>query len=319
MLASFRNFFITFVLALALFGGLAYHYYGDLLALLPGPETEENSGTDVSGSASGEESAEVSQGMIDIEDKGDGLGSINGLIVTKSETGEVMSARFVRINSERRVVVTCTLSLGAVVYNEVSATVPLRDYLRMYPGEDAAGVICSLVGYRADFYLELTPDSLDEMVSNMHNPHFTLMHEIKYVNPLYADYQFPEGVVLPTDYYKHVPNGNIMLTADTVATIREHYSVCDGTDGHESYTMLLASLYDSLLKQLFTEQKAVMLADSGRFAAVFAGAESNLTEEFLTEKGEILMKYMDSERYQTVEVAHTNRDDTIDNIKMADK
>lgn len=319
LLASFRNFFITFVLALALFGGLAYHYYGDLVALLPGTETEESEG-EVSGSVSDTVSDESSGGgTIDIVDKGDDLGFLNGLIVTKSEKGEVMSARFVRINSEKRIVVTCSLSLGAVVYNEVSATVPLRDYLRIYSGEQAASVVCSLTGYRADFYLELTPDALDEMVAWMVDPHFTMLRELQHVNPIYAETEFEPGTPLPTDYYKLVPGGNIALTEDTIANIREHYSVCEGEDGHESYEMLLAGLYDSLINQLFTEQRKTMLADPARLATVLSGAETNLDMAFLQEKAEIFMKYKGDERYTTVEIPYTSRDDTIYNIKMADK
>ncbi len=319
LLASFRNFFITFVLALVLFGSLAYHYYGDLVALLPGAETESES--EVSGTASDDASnGSTSDIPIDIVEKGDELGVINGIIVTKSEKGEVLSAKFIRINSETRKVVTCTLSLGAVVYNEVSATVPLRDYLRIYSGADAASVICSLVGYRADFYLELTPDALDEMVAWMDGAHFTLLRELQHVNPIYADQLFVDGQPLPTDYYKLIPSGNIMLTEETIANIREHYIVCDGTaDGHEGYELLLASLYESLLNQIFTEQKDAMLADPARFATVFSGAETNMDAAFLQEKAEILMKYKADERYETVEIPYTTRDDTIYNIKMADK
>ncbi len=319
MLASFRNFFITFVLALALFGFLAYHYYGDLVALLPG--AEDVSEDEVSGETSGEVSDESSgQGPINIIDKGDELGIVNGLIVTKAEDGEVLGAKFVRINSEKRMVVTCSLSLGAVVYNEVSATVPLRDFLRIYSGEQAAAVVCSLTGYRADFYLELTPDALDEMVTWMDGAHFTLLRELQHVNPIYAEMTFEDGQPLPSDYYKLIPSGNVMLNAETVANIREHYSVCDGTaDGHEPYSFLLVNLYESLLNQLFTEQSEAMLADPARMATALSGAETNLTVDFLQEKIKLLMKYKADENYETVEVPYTTRDDTIYKIKMADK
>lgn len=323
MLASFRNFFITFVLALALFGYLALHYYGDLVALLPGAETEASEG-EVSGEHSGETSGgvsdESSSGTINIIDKGDELGIINGLIVTKAEDGEVLSAKFVRINSEKRKVVTCSLSLGAVVYNEVSATVPLRDYLRIYSGAQAAPVICSLTGYAADFYLELTPDALDEMVAWMENPHFVLLRDLQHVDPKYADVEYEAGEPLPTDYYKLIPGGNNVLTEETVANLREHYAVCDGkADGHEPFGQLLSGLYDSLLKQIFTEQSEALLADPARMATLLSGAETNLTVDFLQEHIELLMKYMADENYETVEIPYTTRDETIYRIKMADK
>ena len=323
MLASFRNFFITFVLALALFGGLAYRYYGDLVALLPGQEIEETSedtSDDTSGTVSDESETDIPIFIDPPQTEGDELGVLNGLFVCKSEKGEVLNAKFVRINSETRKVVTCALSLGTVVYNDVSAPVPIRDYLRIYSGEKASQVICSLIGYRADFYLELTPDALDEMVTWMIEPYYIMMRELKHVNPIYADLEIDETTVFPVDYYTYVPSGNLLLDEKVIATIREHYTVCDGKeDGHDSMEMLLSGIYDSLLTQLFTKQKDVMLDDPARLAMVLSGAETNLDVNFLQEKVELLMKYKGDSNYETVEIPYTTRDDTIFKIKMADK
>lgn len=312
---SLRNFFITFVLALLIFGGLAVHYYGDLLALLPGQATEESGGDDTSQT---ESSGDTSSGteIVIPEGEGDNLGILHGLIVTKNADGEVLSARFVRINSERNAVITCNLSLSAVLYNEVGSVVPLRDYLRIYGGETSSAAIASLVGYGADFYLELTPDALDEMIENMMNPHFLVAQEIHYVNPIYAEVTFAPGAAYPTDYYKHVDAGEITLTKDTLATLQEHYGLCDGTDGHISYDALLSDLFSSLLGQLMTEQKTVMLSDRARYAAVFSGASTNLDAAFLAEWGDLLMKYND---YQKVEIPYTSRDATLRAFKEADR
>lgn len=322
-MASFRNFFITFVLALALFGGLAYHYYGDLVALLPGQDVEETSDDtsgDVSGAVSDESDTDIPIFIDPPETEGDDLGILNGLFVCKSEKGEVLSAKFVRINSDTRKVVTCALSLSAAVYNDVSAPVPFRDYLRIYSGEKASQVVCSLVGYRADFYLELTPDSLDELVTWMVNPSYSMVRELKHVNPMYAELEVDDTTVLPVDYYVYVPGGNLSLDAEVIATIREHYTICDGTeDRHDSMEMLLASIYESLLTQLFTKQKDAMLDDPARMAMALSGAETNLDVNFLQEKIELLMKYKGDANYETVEIPYTTRDDTIYKIKLADK
>lgn len=318
MAASLRNFFITFVLAFAVFGGLAYYYYGDLVALLPQNAAEESE-PEVSGGISADNSESSSGGEISLgPDDGDGLGILHGLIVTKNEDGEALSARFIRINSVRREVIACNLSMGAGLYNDVGAVVPLRDYLRIYSGETASAAICSLTGYQADFYLELMPDSLDELVSNMLEPHYLVAQEIKYVNPIYKDVVFPDGVALPTDYYKYVPSGEVTLNTDIVAMIREHYSACDGSDGHQSYDSVLSGIYESLLDQLFKEQRLFMENDTSRFAAALSGAQTNLNEAFLAEKATILMKYMD-EKYLTKEIPYTTRDNTVYEFKMADK
>ena len=314
MAVSLRNFVLTFVLALALFGWLGIEYYDELLALLP-KEAEE-----VSQESSGDDTVSEEQSgpgtiLLPGED-GDGLGSLNGLVVSKNDKGEVTEALFLRLNSDRKAVLSCELPLTAVLYNDVGALVPLRDFLRLYDRQTSSMAIAALVGYSADFYLELTPSALDALVENMSQPHFLIPQEINYVNPVYQGVtDFPGGRV-PADYWRHVDAGNITMTADILAILREHYGLCDGSDGHGSYSALADSMLDSFMTQLVTEQKTVMLSDPNRYAAALSGTNTNMDAAFLAKWGELLMKYPS---YKSVEITYTTRDATLKAFKEADQ
>ena len=311
MAASLRNFFITFVLALVLFVGLAWYYYGDLMALLP-QDAEE--GTE---SVQGTMSGETSQGTIYLPDvDSDNLGILHGLVVRKNTKGEVMSATFLRLNSDRKAVLACELPLTMTLYNDVGSLVPLRDYLRIYDEERCSIAVASLVGYHADFYLEYSPDSLEAMVENMVDPHYNIDKEIKYVNPVYADQTFEPDTPYPADYWLYVEAGANTLSTEKLAAIRQHYSTCDGSDGHGTFDALASSVLTELFRQLRTEQKTVMLADARRFAGVFAGMKTNMDQAFLEEWGELLMKYPS---YQMVPIEYTTRDATLKAFKEADQ
>lgn len=311
---SLRNFFLTFVLALAVFGWLGLEYYDELLALLP-REREEVSEEVSDGESSAEEQS--GPGIIILPGTdGDGLGVLNGLIVAKNDAGEVTNATFLRLNSDRKAVLTCELPLTAVLYNDVGALVPLRDFLRLYDRETSSMAIAALIGYSADFYLELAPSALDALVANMSQPHFLIPQEINYVNPAYAGVtEFPGGKV-PADYWRHVDAGNITMTGEILAILREHYGLCDGSDGHGSYDALASSMLSSLMNQLVTEQKTVMLSDTARYAAALSGTNTNMDASFLEEWGELLMKYPS---YKEVEIAYTTRDATLKAFKEADQ
>ncbi len=311
---SLRNFFLTFVLALALFGWLGFEYYDELESLLPTADREVSEESSRDESSSEEQSGPGSIMLPGGE--GDGLGILNGLAVTKNEKGEVTKAVFVRLNSDRKAVLTCDLPLSAVLYNDVGALVPLRDYLRIYDGETASMAIATLVGYHADFYLEMSPDALDALVEHLSQPHFLIPQEINYVNPIYAGItEFPGGKV-PADYWKHVDAGNITMTGEVLAILREHYESCDGSDGHGSYAALANSMLNSFMDQLMTEQRTVMLADPERFAAALSGMNTNMDAAFLAEWGKLLMKY---ESYKKVEITYTTRDATLKALKDADQ
>ncbi len=314
--SSLRNFFITFLIASLLFGGLAWFFYDDMEALLPqadGDVSEEESTV----SSHPEESSSGDTILIP-EDPGDGLGILNGLIVTKNANGEVLSARFMRFNSDKRIIVSCKLSLDASLYNDVNVPVPLRDYLRIYPITTSAQAICALTGYSADFYLELSPSSLYKMIERMQSPGFFLRQEVKYVNPIYENTPLDPAQPLPDDYYKEVQSGQIRLTKDTLDTIFEHYGRCDGSDGHGSYNSLLTDLYQSLLGQLADGEKSTMESDPARFADALSGGMTNMDTEFMNAHASLLLKY-NEDAYEKKDVPYTSRDAVLRNIKSADR
>ncbi len=310
--ASLRNFFITFVVALAVFAGLALYYYGDLVALLP------QSGMEVSQeSADNTVSGETSQGTIILPNvDSDNLGILHGLVVQKNSQDEVISAIFLRLNSDRKAVLSCELPLTMTLYNDVGVLVPLRDFFRIYDMEICSMAVASLTGYSADFYLEYSPTSMDALVENMLEPHFLIEKEINYVNPIYADQVFEPGTAYPTDYWKHVDAGEITLDSEKLATLREHYSLCDGSDGHETYDALADKMLTSLWLQVRTEQKTVLMSDSARFAAALSGMKTNMDQAFLEQWGTLLMKYTE---YRAVPIEYTTRDATLKAFKEADQ
>ncbi len=314
--SSLRNFFITFLIASLVFGGLAWFFYDDMEALLPQADAE----TSDEGPAVVSRPAESSSGgdIVIPVDPGDGLGILNGLIVTKNANGEVLSAQFMRFNSDKRIIVSCKLSLDASLYNDVNVPVPLRDYLRIYPITTSAQAICALTGYSADFYLELSPSSLYNMVENMQSPSFFLRQEVKYVNPIYENATLDPALPLPEDYYKEVHSGQIQLTKDTLDTLFEHYGRCDGSDGHGNFNSLLNDLYQSLLSQLADGERSVMESDPARFAGALSGGMTNMDTDFMNAHASLLLKY-NEEAYVKKDVPYTSRDAVLRNIKSADR
>lgn len=330
MAASLRNFFITFILALLLFGGLAYAYYGDLAALLPTPENGATVSGEESDSSDGPDTSSRPSIVVG-DDGGEGLGAINGLIVTKNTKGEVTGAKFLRINSDNRRIITCDLSLQASLYNKVGALTPLSDYLRLYSAGKATQTIAALTGYAADFYLVITPGMIDTMIQNLGDLSLQLRQTIKYNNPRYNGYTFAEGELLPEDYYLTIEAGTNLFSGDTLSTIfgqyAEAYEKKYGSSPVTDPNMLvqgpdpdalLAEIYAYLIQQLNGNYRQELKSDTDRLARALSGGETNLTPTYLADHGELLFKYGD-ENYRFVDVPYTTRDATLNNIKQEDR
>lgn len=319
MSTAIRNFFITFVLALLIFGGLAYYFYGELEALLPiNGQGVESETSDESGDHVSETSSSGGVVILPPDKEGEELGDLNGLIVTKNADGEVMRALFMRFHSSKRRIVTCELSLSVSVYNEVGSLVPLRDFLRLYDGKEASVAINALTGFTADFYLEITPDSLQSMVANMKDPQYFVKQEVRMRNPVYSGVEFQPWENKPSDYELVVPAGRVTLTAESLSVLLGHYAACDGSDGHEDYSRLLSGLYETLLQQMSNGQRETMTADYDRLARVYAGCDTNLTAEFLRQHGTLLYRYGGDKAYEVRTIPYTTRDATLHAIKAAD-
>lgn len=307
------------MLSLLIFGGLAVYFYADLEALLPKSGADSSEFSDDGPDVSGQVSNTSSGGEITLPPDVDHFAPLSGLFVAKNSRGEVTKALFLRFQPAKRQILTCQLPLNLSVYNEVGSLVPLRDFLRYYSGEQAAQAIVALTGFAADFYLELTPEALPDMVENMQTPGFFVQQEIRYVNPIYAGTTFGPTDTLPVDYQKTVPSGQIILDREKVQAILMHYQSCDGSDGHETYDRLLDSLYTSLLDQMLNAQREVMLDSPEQMARAYAGADTNLTAEFLRGHAELLYRYGGEDAYTRKALDYTTRDAMIHLLKEEDR
>ena len=326
MAASLRNFFITFILALLLFGGLAYAYYDDLAALLPTPENGATVSGEESDFSNGTDTPSRPTIVVD-DGQGDGLGAINGLIVTKNTKGKVTGAKFLRINSDKRRIITCDLSLQASLYNKVGALIPLSDYLRLYSAAQATQTVRALTSFSADFYLVITPGLIDSMAANLGDLSLPLRQTIRYRNPIYDGYTFQEGDLLPEDYYIGIDAGTNLFSGDTLSTIfgpyAEAYEKRYGTDLNQTVQgpdpdALLTEIYAYLIQQLNGTYRQELKSDTDRLARALSGGETNLTPTYLADHAELLFKYGD-ENYRVVDVPYTTRDATLNNIKQEDQ
>lgn len=298
MISSLRNFFITFVIALLVFGGLAYYFYPKLVAMLPTAEQEESDETSEGVSeASGGETSSTSGVVIDVsepEERQKGL--LGGLLIFKDDENEVLGVEYVRYDLDREKVAVCEIPVSTVLYNEVGASVPLSDLFGMVNGSKAAEMAFALTGCNTDFYIVLTPASLDNLISGMNAPYYSLKAEIDYKNPKYEDYEPPIGGAYPSDYFRHVDAGRVGLNSENLAIILEYYRLYGGQNGRETMKQMLSGLYKTLVSQLVNEQKTALSADPAKAAKIVKSAETNLNEAFFTDHGADLFRFSEFER-----------------------
>lgn len=318
MKSSFLHFLITFVIAFAVFGILAYTYYDSLASQIPSGNTEESEPAESGAETSKQDNS--SGILIDIPDESDvteeKLGAVNGLIIAKNQDGFVIGARFIRINADKRMVVSCDFPTSVSLYNSVGVLIPISDYFSMIPGEEAGKAICALTGYRADFYLELTPDSLCSMLPQMDKCTFTMDRVIDYVNPKYENYVPLSEIDYPEDYYRHLDAGEVELNELAVETLLEYYRLQTAAGKSIEISNLLINMYESAIRAIVIDQKEIFRSNAKGLMSVLKEVDTNISEEFLKEHAEKLFHYGD---YYLNEISYTSYDVTLPKIKDADR
>lgn len=315
--SSLLHFLITFVIAFAVFGILAYTYYDSLVSKIPtGVPQESEDSAAVSETVSGEQSSgyiiEIPDSSTEDEEPGK---RISGLLIFKDAEGFVSEARYLRINEKKKVVVICNFPTTVSLYNSVGALIPISDYFAMVPGEQAARDVVALTGAPADFYIEMDVESIRAALKFLSNCTFHMDRVIDYVNPIYEDYVPAIEGEFPEDYRKRIDAGEIELTEETLDTLLEYHKLQIEAGKPNDIRPILNEMYESICRAVVISQKATYRDNAKGVMGILSGARTNLSEPFLKEYGELLFSYGD---FYHNEIPFTTHDVTLHKIKEAD-
>lgn len=318
MKSSLLHFLITFVIAFAVFGLLAYTYYGSLVAKIP---TGVPSEAEVSAAEPESEGDSDPSGLVisipddSREEPADNFKTVSGLLIFKDSDGFVSEARYIRINERRKMVVSCNFPVTVSLYNDVGALIPISDYFAMIPGEQACRDIIALTGAEADFYIEMDVDSLRQLLGRVGNCTFTMDRVIDYINPAYENYTPLFEGDYPEDYRRHIDAGQVELTQDVLNILLEYHSLQTTAGKPNDIRPLLNQMYESVFRAVLVDQKMTYVNNARGVMSLLEAGRTNLTESFLLENGNVLFAYGD---YYHNEIVYTAHDATLHKIKEAD-
>lgn len=319
MKSSLLHFLITFVIAFAVFGILAYTYYDSLVSKIPtGVPSESEDAYNPSGaeqSDGGESGIIVDIPSEDGEESKTEIRRISGLLIFKDSEGFVCGTRFLRINETKKVVVSCTIPVTTSLYNSVGALIPISDYFAMISGDQASRDIVALTGDTADFYIEMDVESLRSILPKLNGCTFTMDRVIDYVNPAYENYVPLFDGDYPPDYRRHIDAGEVDLTADVLEILLEYHALQLAAGKANDIRPLLNEMYESVLRTVVVDQKTTYRDNARGVMSLLSSARTNLSEPYLIENGSLLFSYGD---YYKNEIPFTTHDITLHKIKDAD-
>ncbi len=223
MSAAFRNFILTFIIMLVVFGFIAYKALPDINAVLFAPKesasepvshTEEYSReTEVSGETSEEPAVEENN-------------TFDCIIAAKNDSGNICSLIYVSISEKDKTYTVCRIPVDVHVNVNIDSDHNVYRSLSAQLGssneEYLLNKISPLVGKEIKHYIICTTASYEAFASAAEKANaaitVNLPYQVRYLDPIYADIENPGD-----EHYKTL-SGSVTLDPENIGPVFNSYA-----------------------------------------------------------------------------------------------
>ncbi|MBO5914784.1 MAG: hypothetical protein J6Q72_05510 [Clostridia bacterium] len=302
MSSAFKNFFLTFAIALLVFALLAFLLVKPaVLNLLEDDESSENTQAEESSGDNESSEGEISETPIvdnGIDENGD---VFTAVILCVDSNGRALNTVFIDANAQTKRFIYCPIASTIKTVNEIGATVPIGDLFATMSPDDIAQCATAMTGIETDYCLKFDRDGVRTMAALIPGANVVLTEDVVFVNPAYADFVPEIGMPYPDDYYITITNvdGRVLLNEQIngrskLDWLLEYNPNADGSE----YNALYSLISKAIITQFFENEN--MLKSTTVMTSVIKSCETNLTATDATEHLETIFSYNDFSIHKTV-------------------
>ncbi|HBL85464.1 MAG: hypothetical protein A2Y17_06095 [Clostridiales bacterium GWF2_38_85] len=271
MSSGFRNFFITFVLALIVFGIGAYKIMPAVIDFIIPPETSETE-SEVSETSSEPnsqaESQTTSTNTSEPEVKGE---SFTSIILGKDLYGNIDAIMLIKVNKETKSYIISSIPADTMLQID-GANIRLRDLLKTRDISFYKDKITAITGLAVDYYAILDIEGLISMTDMLDGLYYNIPRDMFYEDP-------------EQDLVIDLKKGRTKLTGDIVGQLVRFVP----ENGDLGRIELQRDLIQSMFVQMLTLEN-VSKAPS-LFDKMLENAETNFTMEMFNNNVELIFSY----------------------------
>ncbi|MBR6562615.1 MAG: hypothetical protein IKK70_01600 [Clostridia bacterium] len=302
MSSAFKNFFLTFAIALLVFALLAFLLVKP--AVLNLLKDDEDEGTDVSDDIieeSGDDvSEDVSVPVVDPGDIDETADIFTAVILCVDSNGRALNTVFIDSNAQTKRFIYCPIASSVKTTNEIGVTVPIGDLFSTMTPDNIAQCVTAMTGIETDYCLKFDRNGVRAMAAMIPGASVVLNEDVVFINPAYADFVPELGQPYPDDYYITVSNvdGRVLLNEQLngrskLDWLLEYNPNLDGSEYNAIYSLIAKSI----ITQFFENES--MLKSTNVMATVIKSCETNLTSTAASEHLETIFSYNDFSIHKT--------------------
>lgn len=300
MTSAFKNFFITFIICLTVFGIVGFKYIlPELATTVKGLffDTEESSSQPEESKDGTEDVSDTTSDETPIVPNYDENGRIfTAVVLAVDSQNRAVDIVFIDANGKTKQYLYCPISPSTKTTNDIGVNVPVGDLFATLSLEEIAQCVSSMTGIQVDYCLKFTRDDLVNISSRMAGPYVKLGDDEVVImqNPEYEDFIPEEGQEYPDDYYitiTNLDNNRVNLNATVsgksqLEWLLEYNPKTDGSEYNHYYSLINKALIQQYLD---TE---------GDLSVVINNCETNLSLEEANRLRDEIYAYNDYTRHE---------------------
>ena len=287
MSSGFKNFFITFVICLLVFGFVGFKYVYPALSDILNVEKVINPGETSGGDRSGDESDVSSEESS--RPQSDTSYNENGRIFTLSvacvdKRGRAVAAAFVDSNEKTGQFILCSVPVTVRVVNEAGISVPLSDIMPSLSDSGMCSAFSAMTGLNVDYCIRFTRDDIIQLGKIVPGTFIKLSEDISFMDPKYKDFEPEPGEPYPDDYFVTISSKggkvylNEKLNGKTNLEWLLEYN--PNSDEDTEYNAYYAAAAKAIFQQFFESEGA--LKNTGTLTAIIRGKQTNLNADVIS-------------------------------------
>ena len=289
MSSGFKNFFITFVICLLVFGFVGFKFvYPALSEALDMGEVinpnSDKSGTDPSemSDPSGDESSQAPAADNTYDEKGD---IFTLAVACVDSRGRAVASAFIDSNGKSKQFIICSVPTTVRLVNEAGVSVPLADMMPNLSENGMCSSFSALTGLPVEYSLKLTRSDLASLAAMVPGAYVRLSEDISFMDPKYKDFEPEPGEAYPDDYFITISNKGDRVLLNEKLNGRSNLEWLleynpNGEDSDVEYNAYYAAVAKAILRQFFEQKQA--LKNSSSLAAFIRGKQTNLTADAIS-------------------------------------
>lgn len=302
MSSALKNFILTFLICLAVFGFIGYSVYPSLVAMLDFHDMGDNNSSDTQS----EVSQEVSETESEPENKNpnfDEDGDVfTAVVMCVDSYGRAVDTVFIDANGKTKQYVYCPIPSSVKRTNAVGVTAPVGDLFSMMSADEVCQMVTAMTGIETQYCIRFDRDDISAVSAQIPGANIVLPDKdgITFINPEFKDFVPDDGVTYPDNYYITITNngdGKVLLNEKNNGKTNLEWllSYTPNADGSE-YNAYYSLICKSLIRQFFQNEGSTM--STNVMSAILRNSDTNMSTSDATDHLSTIFAYNDYKRHE---------------------